>query len=145
MKVVSAILLFCTGAWAAEGSLAGVLTDATGAVIPGASVTLLLAGREERRLHAISSREGGFAFGSVEAGRHELRVEAKGFQPRRREVLVADGEAVRLPAFPLELGIEGGCGVWVESSVPLPLTSPGPKAASNHNWFRWVLTGRKPR
>jgi vitamin B12 transporter len=61
----------------AHGVVAGTVSDPLGARVPGAVVTLLREGK--RAGEASSDPQGKFSFSSVEAGRYQLEVAAKGF------------------------------------------------------------------
>lgn len=79
---VLAVLL--TGAAAAQtaaatGTVVGTVTDPSGAVIPGAVVTLINTGTNARRAGKTDGR-GGFTFPAVTPGIYSLTVEAKGFR-----------------------------------------------------------------
>lgn len=62
-----------------QGSITGVLTDATGAVIPGAKITLINQ-RTKEQLTATSTTEGAFKFSNLVAGEFSLKVETTGFK-----------------------------------------------------------------
>ena len=57
----------------------GIVTDPTGAVIPGATVTLTNAGTEAQTTHT-TDQAGEFAFTFVSVGTYTLRIEADGFK-----------------------------------------------------------------
>jgi len=61
------------------GGISGAVTDTTGALIPGASVTLLEGGRAHSTV--VSDALGRYSFVSLAAGRYELRAAAPGFSP----------------------------------------------------------------
>ena len=59
-------------------TLHGVVVDPSGAVIPGAAITLA---RGSRILHAKSGADGRYAFSSLAAGTYTVSATAKGFSP----------------------------------------------------------------
>jgi hypothetical protein len=61
------------------GSLRGTISDTTGAVVPGATVTLVNEANKFTR-HMTSDAEGGYYFGGVEPGQYTLTVEIPGFK-----------------------------------------------------------------
>ncbi len=64
---------------AANGSLSGTVKDPSGAVIPGAKITLInTAVRSEYT--ALSNEEGLYSFPAVAAGQYDLMIEAAGFR-----------------------------------------------------------------
>src|SRR3984885_9823115 len=60
------------------GSIAGTVTDASGAVVPGANVTIT--GPTGQTLKAKTNDQGGYSVGSLIPGAYKARVEAKGFK-----------------------------------------------------------------
>ncbi|MGA7343007.1 MAG: MG2 domain-containing protein [Terracidiphilus sp.] len=119
--------------------ITGSVTDATGAVIPGATVAVRMAGTKDRR-RAITNAGGGFTLSGLPPGTYEIEIAAPGFevgsgqvtlQPRDRAiaasvlnvgattqtVTVTDGprfvimnEAMLAPAPMAEMGVAGGAG-----------------------------------
>ena len=80
--LATAILLVCTGtAWtqAVTGTIQGTVTDPSGNLIVGASVTLSNEGTGDRRL-VTTSATGNFTFLSIAPGTYAVRVESTGFQ-----------------------------------------------------------------
>jgi hypothetical protein len=59
--------------------LLGTVTDPSGGVIPGASVTLLRVETNERR-NVITSNSGNYSFPLIEPGEYRITVESPGFQ-----------------------------------------------------------------
>lgn len=81
MKLVTSILLLALalGAQVAPtGSLVGEVKDASGAVIPGASIVLINTGTEARK-ETVSAADGRFAFRLLPVGEYRLQVSARGF------------------------------------------------------------------
>ncbi len=66
------------------GTLAGTVTDATGAVVTGAQVKLISAASGQSRTLETSS-DGTFVAASLPPGTYELQVQQHGFQSYRRE------------------------------------------------------------
>src|SRR4051812_8575704 len=61
------------------GRVSGSVTDATGAAIPNAAVSLSLAGGAKALLATVTTGEGLFSFTSVRPERYDLTVESRGF------------------------------------------------------------------
>jgi Carboxypeptidase regulatory-like domain/TonB-dependent Receptor Plug Domain len=61
------------------GSLRGTVTDTTGAIVPGATLTLTNEGTKFTRT-AASDAKGGFFFASVDPGVYRLKAEVSGFK-----------------------------------------------------------------
>jgi hypothetical protein len=79
MMMVS-ILVACSASLLAQqtGTIAGSVVDKTGAVIPGAKVTLINEATKDTRTTA-SNAEGFFSFSGVVASDYTVKVEIKGF------------------------------------------------------------------
>lgn len=101
LKVLSstliAVLLLLVGAAAtplcaqqATGSISGIVTDSTGAVIPNATVTITNKATSASR--NITSNDGGlYNAPGLEAGTYTVRVEQKGFKTLTRDAVVEPG------------------------------------------------------
>ncbi|MGH9724677.1 MAG: carboxypeptidase regulatory-like domain-containing protein, partial [Candidatus Acidiferrales bacterium] len=79
---VFAVALFCASgsAWAqTSGEIRGVVQDASGAVVPGATVTVTLAGTGAARTVA-SEKDGSFDIPELPVGIYSLNAEAAGFK-----------------------------------------------------------------
>ena len=82
------------------GSIAGSVSDAQGAALPGARLTLI--GKAGSASTTADAR-GGYRFPAIEPGRYELRAAAPGFRPRlERGIALSIGERLTLD-FGLEL------------------------------------------
>jgi hypothetical protein len=73
----------------AGGNLYGTVTDESGAVLPGASVTLT---SDYGTRTTTTSSTGGFRFLNLERGRYAVAVSLSGFASVKREVSVVTGE-----------------------------------------------------
>ena len=81
---------------AATGSLSGAVTDPKGALIAGATVTVL-APATDQKFTATTDQQGRYKVEDLPAGVYVVTVSAKGFTEARREgVTVADGQAAKL-------------------------------------------------
>ena len=67
----------CT-AQALYGTLLGNVTDATGAVVPGATVTILHKETSQTRV-ATTNDNGGYGFPTIPTGTYEVEVTKEGF------------------------------------------------------------------
>ena len=77
-------------AQAPTGSVSGSVWDETGAIIPGAALTLTNKDTGVQ-FTATSRPEGTFVFASLQSGTYELRAEVKGFRTLLREAVVETG------------------------------------------------------
>src|SRR5882724_10784983 len=79
-----------TFAQAPSGTIAGVVADETGSVVPNANITVKNKGTGfERQL--LSGADGTFSAPTLPAGIYEIRVEMKGFRTIVREATVETG------------------------------------------------------
>jgi hypothetical protein len=80
--------------WTVGSSIVGTITDQNGAVIPGATISLL---NEELKvaLYVSTGFDGQFRIDNLQAGVYKLRIEAPGFTPDQTDGLYvqANGEA----------------------------------------------------
>src|SRR5688572_17018240 len=104
---LSLTLLFHEGAHAQAGaSLTGAVKDATGAVVPGATVTVRNTATGELR-NAVSGDEGLYRITNLPRGTYDVTTELSGFRTVTQSgVLLTVGETVRLD-FTLEIGAFG--------------------------------------
>src|SRR5262249_32609584 len=84
------ILSTAVAGWAAVGgSISGTVKDATGAVIPGAMITVTnVALRAEFKV--TSDSRGYYSFPSLAVGRYDLSIEAPGFKAQKKSGIVVD-------------------------------------------------------
>ena len=71
---------------AAQGTatIRGTVTDASGGVLPGATVTITNTGTKDLRT-AVTDDRGGYTFASLFNGTYEVKVELEGFKGVRRQ------------------------------------------------------------
>ena len=100
--ILGALLMSAAPAYAQTGSVTGTVVDASGGVVPGASVTLTgPAGRQT----ATTGPTGEYRFTNVAGGTYEISVLMSGFAPiNRGNVVVANGQ-VAIP--PIVLAVAG--------------------------------------
>src|SRR5258705_10536409 len=103
-----AVLLTCLSAvtafsQATTGSLNGTVTDPSGAVVAGATLTLVNPGTGAERT-ATSSTEGTFEFQTLQPGKYNISVEAKGFKKSvSRDIVISVSTSAQV-TIPLEIG-----------------------------------------
>ena len=98
--------VICHTAWSQVGSaaLGGVVQDATGAVVVGASVTLQNDGSGAQRISS-SNGSGSFSFEAVPSGDYTLTIEQKGFkQLIRQSIHLNPGDSLSLTDLKLAVG-----------------------------------------
>jgi hypothetical protein len=104
--LAAVVLLFSSALLQAQvdtGSITGTVRDASGAVVPGAKVTLTNEGTGTS-LAAQTGADGIFDFSPVRIGSYTLDVEASGFKKERQTHVVVDVSARVLQNFQLQLG-----------------------------------------
>ena len=79
-----------------NGRIAGVVTDESGAVLPGATVTLKGVGAAVRT--AATDATGHYVIADVAPGTYDLTIEMSGFKPQASKVTVAADQTVNLEA-----------------------------------------------
>src|SRR5580704_18027214 len=67
-----------------NGSISGTVTDASGAVVPNAKVTMT--GPTGQTVHATTSSAGTYSSGALIPGTYSVRAEAKGFKTTRLDL-----------------------------------------------------------
>jgi hypothetical protein len=114
--VLALILATAPGAWAQlhTGNIYGAITDESGAVLPGATITLSGATIGGRSTTAGS--QGDFRFLALDPGRYKLVVALTGFTTVNREVIVTTGGNVNV-SFPLKVAT-------VEETVTVTAETP---------------------
>jgi hypothetical protein len=85
MKLFALMLTLSAAAWGqtVSGNIVGVITDATGAVVPNAKVTLVEVHTNITRT-AASNQSGNYSFTNLDPGNYRLEVEVPGFRKATR-------------------------------------------------------------
>ena len=92
--VVVAVMIAAAAAQSNVGFIRGVVTDSSGAVLPGVGVTLRQSGARDRK--TVTNEKGEFSFLGIGPGRYEVTCELAGFTTRSMSVDVAAGATVNL-------------------------------------------------
>ena len=111
------------------GSLSGTVTDSSGGVLPGATVTLVNELSADAR-NSVSNESGNFVFAAVPPGTYTVKVELSGFQTiETKGIVLRLGENRNLTA--ITLGV-GGLSeqVAVTAVTELAPVSSGEKSAT---------------
>ncbi len=87
----------------ATGSIVGTVTDASGAVVAGANVTIT--GSTAQTIHVTTSGSGSYSASALIPGPYSVRVEAKGFKTAQLSLTVQVGNAAN-GSVRLEVGQE---------------------------------------
>ena len=102
-------------AWGQTGSILGSVKDQSGAVIPGAQVTITLTGTDTTRMVS-SDKDGAFQAVDLAVGKYDVTVEAPGFKKFVVTAVVVDIGHVAAVAATLQVGASAQT-VTVESSA----------------------------
>jgi hypothetical protein len=97
-------------------SIAGRVLDATGAAIPGATVTVRQTATNATAT-VVTSNDGRFRFPYLQIGPYALRVELTGFAPAERALTLSAGTAFNLPIVLAVAGVDTGVTVRAEPAV----------------------------
>jgi len=107
-RMAIALLFFAVaavfaGAQGVTGTFTGTVTDAQGAAVPGADVTITNVGTNDRTL-AKTNTEGVYRVPELPVGTYEIDVVAKGFKKIVRSGLKLDVGSIERVDFKLEIG-----------------------------------------
>ena len=125
LLTMGALLIWCAPVrgQTVYGSIAGTVLDATGAAIPGATVTLSNLGTSEKRTMP-SEASGSYTFVNLLPGQYRIEVEKGGFKHFTREPIVVEvGSALRI-----DLAMEVGA---VTQTLEVKAASPLLQAQSS--------------
>jgi len=110
------------------GTVTGSVKDATGAIIPGATVVLISETRSTKSAPAITNETGDYVFPNVTADTYTVEVALEGFKTARRNgVVVSGGDRVGLQAIVIEPGALAET-VTVTGVSPLVQTQSGERS-----------------
>ncbi len=88
----------------ATGNISGTVTDASGAVIPKATVLLIDEATQSKR-STVSNNSGVFNFAAVLPGTYTVNIEAAGFRPwEERTIVLTQGGNLNVPNIALQVG-----------------------------------------
>ncbi|MBM3748193.1 MAG: hypothetical protein FJW34_20615, partial [Acidobacteria bacterium] len=118
LTLVTSLLLFSTAAWTQQtsGSIAGVVKDHQGALIPNAKVTLVNQEQGSSR-EMQSNPDGSFVFFPLLPATYSVMIEAAGFKKfERRDIKLFPNDRIALGDVVLEVGSLSET-ITVEASV----------------------------
>jgi hypothetical protein len=105
LLAVAAGLLICSVAWsqAIFSTISGTVADQSGAVIPGAQVTLTNASSGTAR-QTVANQQGFYTFASVPVGTYNLSVSSPGFQAFQNKGIAVGGGELRTVNVAMKIG-----------------------------------------
>lgn len=101
--VALAFFVVSSTAYAQTAQIAGTVTDATNAVVPGATLTIANVDTNDARV-AVSNDRGQYNVPFLPSGRYTVTCELPGFQTTRREGIVLETDREVRVDFPLKPG-----------------------------------------
>ena len=91
-----------------SGSITGVVQDASGAVIPGAQVSLINQEQGQAARTTITNEAGVYLFSALPAATYTLTVELPGFKTyKTTDIKLFVNDKMGLPAIVLQVGAQG--------------------------------------
>jgi len=119
LLLLSSILLLAALTWSQTffGSIVGTVTDASGAVVDGTTVTITNTGTGERRFVTTSS-DGAYRLVNLVPGTYKLEIEKPGFKRYTRDQVTVDVEAAVRIDVAMQVG-EITQSVEVQAAAPL--------------------------
>jgi len=106
MALLAALALFAPGSFAQfsqRGSISGVVTEPSGAVVPNASVSVLDTQRNQR-FSAVTDASGHYEFSQLVPGTYQVSVESSGFRRAVSESLQVSPQSAVRHDFQLQVG-----------------------------------------
>src|SRR6478672_6928211 len=132
-SVVGLCLLLSTAAARAQGvsgTVSGTVKDAQGAVVPGASVTLISQSKGTQSSPVATNAAGDFVFPNIAADTYTIQVEMSSFKTLKRSgLVVSPGSTIAVGALTIEIGGTSEV-VTVKGESPLVQTATGEKSLS---------------
>src|SRR5713226_9690783 len=102
--LVVVLLSSAVAAQSVKGTISGIVTDANGDAVPGATVTLVGEQKNDSRV-ATTNDDGRFSFAAVQPGTFTLKIEQKGFQTlEQKSVVLSANENLALGELKLQPG-----------------------------------------
>jgi hypothetical protein len=126
--------VLCTGlpppaAAQGVGAIGGTLSDASGAMLPGVTVTLVNPGTIGGNQEAVTSERGTYQFTRLVPGRYSVTAALPGFRPAMQDDVVVTADVTSRVDLRLEVGqLEEG--ITVKGQAPLLDTTSALKQAS---------------
>jgi hypothetical protein len=91
-----------------SGSMTGVVQDASGAVIPGATVTLINQEQGQTARTTVTNEAGIYLFGALPAATYTVTAELPGFKTyKKTDIKLFVNDKMGLPPIVLEVGVQG--------------------------------------
>jgi len=128
----------------AAGSIAGTVADKSGAVIPGAKVTVKNEANNST-IDGVTNGSGVFSFPAIPPGSYTATIAAPGLQTYElQHIVVTQGAAVGIPTIPLQVATTAeAIEIVAAGDVAMPIDSPQASQTLNQNMIRdLAIVGR---
>jgi hypothetical protein len=128
----------------AAGSIAGTVADKSGAVIPGAKVTVKNEANNST-IDGVTNGSGVFSFPAIPPGSYTATIAAPGLQTYElQHIVVTQGAAVGIPTIPLQVATTAeAIEITASGDVAVPIDSPQAGQTLNQNMIRdLAIVGR---
>ena len=103
--LMSAVLAAPAAAQITTGNISGTVLDAQGAVVPGATVTLISDTKGTKLAPVVTGENGTYAFPNVTPDTYTVEVTMDGFKTLRRSgVALSAGDRVAIPPLSIQVG-----------------------------------------
>ncbi len=124
------LLILAPGAWTqTTGTIAGTVTDATGALVPNAKVTVTNVATNDTR-RTVSSSEGVFDVSGLVDGDYAIKIEAKGFKTWETSgIHVLPGDRKRISGISLSVGAQTEVVEVQGTTAQLQVTDSGDRSS----------------
>src|SRR5271156_6286328 len=123
ISLLAALFILALAARAGVGGrISGTVKDATGAVIPKASVSITNAETGVRQV-LTTDDNGAFSFLNVQVGRYNLEAVADGFRPYQRTGIILDANSALTIDAVLEVGTRSDAVMVVDNQLHVDTTS----------------------
>src|SRR5262245_7116288 len=123
---LAVMLVAAPGAFAqtSKATLRGTVTDPSGAIVPGAEITVTDVGTNVEARHSISDANGNFEFPELNPGTYRLKADMVGFRAFVADALLLDAAQIRRVDVVLQVGANSET-VTVEAGAALITTESG--------------------
>jgi Carboxypeptidase regulatory-like domain/TonB dependent receptor-like, beta-barrel len=116
LGVVLLVVSVCSAQFTLRGSISGIVTDTSHALVPGATVTLLDVDRNQTK-EAYTNASGLYTFTELTIGHYQVSIEREGFRPIKSPLIaLATGQSAQF-----DLTLEVGT---VTQAVDVAATTP---------------------
>ncbi|MGH9469134.1 MAG: TonB-dependent receptor domain-containing protein [Terriglobia bacterium] len=147
LGVLACALFFAAQAMAqlsSTTSLVGTITDASGAIVPGVSITAVNVAMRDT-YHAVSNSDGDYSFPFVHIGTYTITASAKGFQTATHTGIIVETNQTVRTDFTLQVGQVSQTVTVTGGAPPIKTDDASVSQIINHEQIADLpLNGRDP-